>query len=599
MPIALRAFAPGSALAAAFALLIVSPPALSADLVLRAPDDLRDSVAAASLTQSAIDEGRTEPQDLIAAAQADYRRVLAALYEEGYFSAEVHVRVDGTEAAALSPLRPPARVGTVEISVTPGPVFTFGRAEVAPLPATATPLEGFAPGRPAGTEIMRDAAEDGVGDWRQAGHAKARVSDQSIVADHASNRVDARFRITPGPRLTFAPARLAPESFDSAVRPERIRAIAGVPEGEIYDPDEIDQAERRLRRTGAFRVATVTEAEEIGPGDTLGTVIEVEDAEPRRFGFGAEVSTVEGLRLTTFWLHRNAFGGAERLRFDAEVAGIGGQTGGIDYSLAASLTRPAFRHPDAQLTFRALIEREDEPTYLSDRLELAVGVDRIIDEQLTLRGEVGLRVARTTDAFGTRDFSHVLLTGGATWDNRDSATDPRDGAYAEAELMPFVGVSGSESGIRSTAEIRGYRPLGDRLVLAGRVQLGAVFGPAIADTPPDFLFYSGGGGTVRGQGYQSLGVGSGANKTGGRSFAALSAELRADVTEKIGAVVFADYGYVAASSSFEGGSWHGGAGIGVRYKTGIGPIRADIATPVTGGRAGDSISLYVGIGQAF
>ena len=74
--------------------------------------------------------------------------------------------------------------------------------------------------------------------------------------------------------------------------------------------------------------------------------------------------------------------------------------------------------------------------------------------------------------------------------------------------------------------MRGYYPLGDRLVLAGRAQFGVVQGPALGDTPRDFLFYSGGGGTVRGQPYRSLGVTSGGVTSGGQGFAASSVELR-------------------------------------------------------------------------
>ncbi|GGE35282.1 outer membrane protein assembly factor [Primorskyibacter flagellatus] len=597
MTVFLRAMPPLRRLAGLALLGLLPAPLWAAELAVRAPSELEESIRAASLSQAAVNEDRTDPQDLVAAAQSDYRRVLAALYEQGYFGAEVHVLVDGREAANLSPLRPPARVDRIEIVATAGPGFLFSRAEVTPLPPGTPPVEGFAPGQPAGTAIMTEAVSEGVEAWRNTGHAKAEATSQDIVADHARRTVAARFGIAPGPRLTFGRARIAAESADSKVRPERILAIAGIPEGKVYSPEAIETAERRLRRTGAFRAANVTEDEAIGPGNTLGTEIAVEDAKPRRFGVGAEVSTIEGLRLTGFWLHRNAFGGAERLRFDAEIAGIGGSTGGIDYSLAVQLTRPAFRHPDAQLTFRAALEREDEPTYLSDNFEIAVGVERILNDNLTLTSEVGLRVARTDDVFGVRDFRHILISGGAIWDNRDNSTDPRKGAYAEVEVQPFVGFSGSSSGIRTTADIRGYRAIGERLVIAGRVQLGSVVGPSIAQTPPDFLFFSGGGGTVRGQGYQSLGVGTGPTRTGGRSFAGFSAEIRADVTEKIGAVAFFDYGYVSASSSFEGGGDHAGAGIGVRYKTGIGPIRADLAVPVTGNSR--SVSLYVGIGQAF
>ncbi|WP_136634563.1 autotransporter assembly complex protein TamA [Pseudooceanicola onchidii] len=578
-------------------LAVSAMPALAADLRVTAPEDLDDAVRGASLTATALNEGRVQPQDLVAAAQADYARVLAALYEQGYFSAEVHIRVDGREAASLDTLRPPTAVNTVEIAVTPGPAFTFSEARVAPLPPLTSPVPGFAPGARAGTAVMREAAQAGVESWRQVGHAKAEVTDQQITADHRATTVAARFGITPGPRLTFGRPRISADSADSKVRPERIRAIAGIPEGKVFSPEEIDKAERRLRRTGAFRSAVVSEDEAIGPGDTLGTEIAVEDAKQRRFGVGAEVSTVEGLRLTGFWMHRNAFGGAERLRFDAEVAGIGGQTGGIDYSLGVTLTRPAFRHPDAQLTFGAILQREDEPTYLTDLLEVSVGVERILTDRLTVTGEVGLRIAKSRDTFGTRDFRHLLFTAGVEWDNRDSTSDATKGAYADIEVTPFVGLSGSASGVRATADLRGYRSLGERFVLAGRMQLGSVMGSSIAATPPDFLFYSGGGGTVRGQGYQSLGVGTGPTRTGGRSFAGFSTEVRAGITDNIGAVAFVDYGYVAASPSFDGGNWHAGAGIGVRYKTGIGPVRADLAVPITGNSK--SVSLYVGIGQSF
>ena len=63
---------------------------------------------------------------------------------------------------------------------------------------------------------------------------------------------------------------------------------------------------------------------------------------------------------------------------------------------------------------------------------------------------------------------------------------------------------------------------------------------------------------------------------------------------------FADWGYIGAEAfpDFTGES-HAGAGIGVRYKTGIGPIRLDVATPIAGASDGSSLYIYVGIGQAF
>ncbi|MBK1635596.1 hypothetical protein CKO19_07595 [Rhodovulum adriaticum] len=103
---------------------------------------------------------------------------------------------------------------------------------------------------------------------------------------------------------------------------------------------------------------------------------------------------------------------------------------------------------------------------------------------------------------------------------------------------------------------------------------------------------------MRGQPYQSLAVDlGGGNRVGGRAFAALSAEARLALSGPIGVVAFADAGYVAADIDGPG-DWHSGAGLGVRYNTGFGPIRLDVAAP-TGGGTGDGVQLYIGIGQAF
>jgi translocation and assembly module TamA len=139
-------------------------------------------------------------------------------------------------------------------------------------------------------------------------------------------------------------------------------------------------------------------------------------------------------------------------------------------------------------------------------------------------------------------------------------------------------------------------------VLAGRAQLGAVLGPALARTPRDFLFYSGGGGTVRGLPFQSLGVTSGGVRSGGQAFAALSGEARVRINPSFSVAAFADAGYVGEGLRGGGADWHAGAGLGVRYLTPIGPLRLDVATPVrrnADARNAGSFQIYVGIGQAF
>ena len=125
-----------------------------------------------------------------------------------------------------------------------------------------------------------------------------------------------------------------------------------------------------------------------------------------------------------------------------------------------------------------------------------------------------------------------------------------------------------------------------------------MLGADILATPRDDLFYSGGGGTVRGQAYQSLGVtvddGGTPVTIGGNQFVAGSVEARVKVTTKIGIVGFADIGLVGVAGGDS--NWQAGAGLGVRYATGVGPVRLDLALPV---HSGHGLQVYVGLGQAF
>lgn len=543
------------------------------------------------------------PRDILAQAQSDYARLVEALYAMGHYSGTVNILLDGREAARFDPFADPDPISSARIIVDPGPKFTFGRAEIAPLPATRTPTPEFQSGAPALATAVRDAADTAVSDWRQAGHAKARIAGQDVVARHDQAILDVGVGVAPGPRLTFGKPRVTTES---GVRDARIRQIAGIPTGEQFDPDDVAKAESRLRRSGAFKSVTVTETDRISPDGQMEMDIAVADQKLRRLGAGAELSSVDGLTLSAFWLHRNLLGGAERFRVDAEIAQIGGDAEGIDYALSFSFEKPAVYGPDTHFNAGLSFSYEDEPDYISRKAALTFGVSREFNDHLT--GELGLGVSysEVTDRFQsgrdqTRELLLFSLPGALTYDRRDDALDTTQGFYVKAGFEPFYESLKGLPGLSTTLDARGfYSPeaLGGA-TLAARLQLGSVMGPDAEDAPPDLLFYSGGGGTVRGHPYQSLDADYGDVSLGGRSFAALSAEARVPLGEQLGVVAFADAGLVSSGSYWNDTSnWHAGAGLGVRYKTPIGPIRLDLAAPVAGD-TGDGIQIYVGIGQAF
>ena len=456
-----------------------------------ASKELRRSLLGSSLLFQASQENVTDTEELLAAAQADYARLLGVLYENAHYGGVITILVDGVEAANIAPLNPPDRIARIDVQISAGPVYLFARSSVRPL-ATRTELpEEFAVGLPASTDIIRQAASAAVDGWRAQGHAKAEVADQRLVARHVDRRFLADLTIEPGPKLSFGDVSV---TGNRSVRSSRILTIAGIPEGRTYDPKEIERATRRLRRTGSFRSVTIEEADTIGPDDTLPLTVSVSEQTPRR------------LALSAFWLHRNLLGGAERFRVDGEVAGLGGETGGIDYSSGIRFERPATPRADVDLYTSLTFEVLDEPDFKSDTVEFQLGFTRYATDDLVVNFGLGYLYSDVTDNFGQENYSLITLPLGATYERRDDALNPKDGYFVDLEMTPFHGLSGTTDGVQTVLDMRGYESFGaeDGLTFAARIQLGSLFGPDLLETPPIYRFFSGGGGTVRGQDYQSL-----------------------------------------------------------------------------------------------
>jgi translocation and assembly module TamA len=347
----------------------------------------------------------------------------------------------------------------------------------------------------------------------------------------------------------------------------------------------------------------LVEGDEIVGDDLLPMTIEVVEQTPRRFGFGAELSSIEGGRFTGFWLHRNFLGGAERFRVDGEIAGVGGTTGGVDLDFGVRFERPATPRSDVDFFADAGFERLNEPDFQASTADVTLGFTRYATEDLTVHFGGGLLYSEVRDDFGDQTFMLATLPLGAMLDRRRNILNPKDGYFINLDVTPFYGISGSTSGMRTKLDARGYESFGEneRFTFAARLQLGSLVGPDLLESPPFYRFYSGGGGTVRGQDYQSLAIDLGdGDRSGGRSFFGASVELRSGLTENIEVVTFYDYGYIGEEvfPDFSGSS-HAGAGLGMRYNTGIGPIRLDVATPVSGSTDASDFYIYIGIGQAF
>jgi translocation and assembly module TamA len=565
---------------------------------------------------SALWQDRDKPASgaagLLVKAREDYRRILATLYGEGRYGGSISITVNGREAADLPPDAALPNPASVLVTVDPGPVFYFDEARVvnpAPPPQSRKDEvdlpeeEGFAFGEVARSGTIVKAERLAVEAWREQGHAKATVAERRVVAAHETDTVDATLTIEPGAKAYYGPVSVeGTERMD----PEFVAWMAGLPPGGEYDPDDLERANKRLARLDVFRSLRLEEADAIGGDGLLPINVIVQERKARRFGVGGTFSTVDGLGVETFWLHRNLFGRAERLRFDARVGGIGPTIDPTEfnYRVAATFLKPGIYTPDTNFVASVVGEREVLESYTRNAVTAETGITHVFSDELSGRILLNGGYGNFEDViFGTRNFIHVGVLGGLTYDSRDNAANATRGLYGDLLLDPYYEFNYGNAVVRAVAEARAYYGFGadDGIVLAGRLKLGTLVGSSIAETAPDKLFFAGGGGSVRGYAYRNIGVaGPGGTVMGGRSLIEGSVELRAKVTEEIGIVGFVDAGYVGADPwpAFQE-DLRVGVGAGLRYFTGFGPVRLDVAVPLDRRPGDPNAAFYVGIGQAF
>lgn len=206
-------------------------------------------------------------------------------------------------------------------------------------------------------------------------------------------------------------------------------------------------------------------------------------------------------------------------------------------------------------------------------------------------------------AFTTADWrttSSIMST--LVHDTRNPVLDPLRGHWMMGAGKLSGGFLGGTNYYRISTEGRIYFPLSSGVTLASRLRLGGSFpygdGTSV---PPDDRFYLGGGTTVRGYPFNSLGPKDvEGNPIGGRLEVLGNFEIRARVAGNLGIVLFADAGGLWNSLDevdFETAGF--GTGVGLRYHTAFGPLRLDYGFAPTWRNSLKRGKIYIGLGHAF
>ena len=548
---------------------------------------------------------QAERKDEGNAAQVDRRarndaELLAELLRaQGYYDASVEPRIE-TRTGAYA----------VELAAVPGARYRFESVELPGLDQAAgdeaTRLrEAFAV--KAGDPVVADKViAAGVAlqiALDERGFATARVGEQDIVVDHQTQVARLVLPVTPGPVAKFGSIRVTGQPPFSA---RHVGIIARFKAGDRYEKSEVDDLRRALVATGLVAAVEVTQVPR-DEGRTIDLAVKLDPAPMRTIAGELGYGTGEGLRAEASWQHRNLFNPEGALT----VRGVAGTQ---EQLVAVSLRRNNWRRRDQVLNAQALASHVNRKAYDANTVSISGGLERqsnfIWQKKWTWSLGAELIATDERDTVAStglprrRTFFIAALPGSLGYDGSDDLLDPTTGFRILGRLSPELSFQGGAFPYaRAQIDLSAYRPLSGRVVVAGRVRLGSILGAGRDDIAPSRRFYAGGGGSVRGYGYQRLGPRDvDGDPIGGRSLAEFSLEARIKLNAfggNFGVVPFIDGGTLSTRALPDFTQWQFAVGLGARYYSSFGPIRIDVGTPLNRQTRDSRIAVTVSLGQAF
>ena len=559
---------------------------------------------------------------------ADAELMQRILASEGYYDARVETRIDrnggendrgdrpagganGSAAPApaaepTQPRRPRSLVAIID--VVPGQRYTLSDIIINADPTVPPTLikDNFplAIGEPIVAQRIQGAEAAIALKLPEEGYPFATVGQRDILLDGATGDGVYTLPVEVGPRARFGGFETAGKlAFDV----EHVELLARFKRGDLYDSRMADDLRQALVATGLFSAVSVEPKKtgESAGDDTeyVTTLVTQEAGPPRTLAASAGYGTGEGIRVEGSWTHRNLFP-PEGALIVRGLAGTQEQALGVTFrrsnagrrdrtfELVAEASHSNYDAFEA-ITGRigARVSRESTPIW-QKKITYAYGLDLIATSEDDYDFTLGER---------TRSVYYIAgLTGLLGIDRSDNLLNPTKGFRITGLLQPEGSLSGDFSPYaRARIDVSGYYPVTDSIVLAGRVRVGSILGSSRQNIAPSRRFYAGGGGSVRGFGYQQLGPKDPNNDpTGGRSVNEAAVEARYRFGN-YGVVGFVDAGQVYTGSTPDFSNLRYGVGIGGRFYTNFGPMRLDVATPINRQPGEGRVSVYVSIGQAF
>ncbi len=591
---------------------------VSQDLVLGFPqgdppflekDELVDRFKALSTVRE-LDTDDDNVAQLAARAREDEEVLYNLMRVYGYYDGQVIRSIGsrnvGDSKAAERPI--------VRFDVIPGTRYKFGAIDLGAL--NTAPDYG----------TLRAAFEIQTGDFMssdkiveeqfdldralgETGYPFAKIDEPQLLIDHDRVEGDLTLPVAPNGKYVFGEVISSDPEFLSS---KHLGVIARFEPGDGYKRSLEQDLRRAIVATGLVSTVTVT-PREVTPaqGDQPGVVamdVALERAPLRTIAGAIGYGSEEGIRVEASWEHRNFFPPEGMVRVRG-IAGTQEQLAGVTFR------KNNFGGRDRALTVDAYASTVDNKAFYARTLALIGTFERtstlLFQKSInwSIGGELVATQERPAEVDGVtqplQDYFIAALPGYIQLDTTNDLLDPNKGFRISARLSPEVSrTNGVESFyLRSQFDASYYRQVTDKVVLAGRATFGSIPGTDLENIAPSRRFYAGGGGSVRGYGYRAIGPRNDLGEpSGGRSLVELAVEARIKTGFFGGAlsvVPFIDAGSVGTGQLPDFEEIRVGAGVGIRYQTGFGPIRVDVGVPINKTEYDSPVAVYVSLGQAF
>ncbi|MCW7754893.1 autotransporter assembly complex protein TamA [Desulfobotulus sp. H1] len=553
------------------------------------PPEIRNILEAVSDTFSMKDRPVPTTEMLRRRAANDIPDMTRALRSEGFYNSRI------TREVNLERSLP-----EVIFYVDTGPAYMINdiiiTTEDTQIPLHALPVASdlrLTPGTRARAPEILQAKEHLKSFFRERGYPSPRSDLQRTLVNHAERTVNLHYTYAAEPQAFFGDT-----IIEGNERVHSLYVENRIPwrKGELFQASRLNRLRSQLMQDGLFAIVDIEHPAEPNEDLSLPVHVSLLERSPRtiRTGLFYETDTGAGTKLE--WEHRNLRGMGERLSTGLTVAEK-------QQRISSEYRIPDFLDKRQSLTLTGWAGQEESEAYESE--EGAVGAKLFRQLNHSWSGGIGVqyRVSsitqlQETQTYGLLSFPHEL-----TWDKRNDVLNPTRGFRMQIKGEPFW--DSLDTGLwfyKLYGSLSGHLPLigEDRLVLSARGGVGSIIGESNLNIPADERFYGGGGGSIRGYAYQSIGPEEKGEVVGGRSMVETGLELRWRMKNNLGLVAFLDGGQVFTQSQLQlEDEFHWGAGLGLRYYTDFAPFRLDVAFPLNSRPNDDAFQLYISIGQAF